>query len=65
MSVAIRGNPIPITDDRLVFILNQVCQCDGECGSPSGKESVMTGFELVHDEKQVSRQVASDQKTEQ
>ncbi|AYV20069.1 iron-containing alcohol dehydrogenase [Vibrio mediterranei] len=26
-SVAIKGNPIPLTEDRLIFILNQVCQC--------------------------------------
>ncbi len=26
-SVAIKGNPLPLTEDRLIYILNQVCQC--------------------------------------
>lgn len=30
-SVAIKGNPIPLTTERLTYILEQVCQCDGEC----------------------------------
>ncbi|MFA0080404.1 iron-containing alcohol dehydrogenase [Vibrio breoganii] len=27
-SVAIKGNPLPLTQDRLVEVLNQVCACD-------------------------------------
>lgn len=30
-SVAIKGNPIPLTKERLLFILQQVCQCGGNC----------------------------------
>lgn len=30
-SVAIRGNPLPLTKARLTYILQQVCQCDGAC----------------------------------
>ncbi|TMX32602.1 iron-containing alcohol dehydrogenase [Vibrio sp. Hep-1b-8] len=30
-SVAIRGNPLPLTKERLTHILQQVCQCDGSC----------------------------------
>ncbi len=26
-SVAIKGNPLPLTKDRLIYILNQVCSC--------------------------------------
>ncbi|CAH0526054.1 iron-containing alcohol dehydrogenase [Vibrio hippocampi] len=26
-SVAIKGNPLPLTEERLIYILNQVCQC--------------------------------------
>lgn len=31
-SMAIKGNPIPLTEERLLFILQQVCNCDGSCG---------------------------------
>ncbi|YCO05439.1 iron-containing alcohol dehydrogenase [Vibrio sp. VNB-15] len=31
MSVAIKGNPLPLNQDRLVYILRQVCDCSGEC----------------------------------
>ncbi|RTZ16562.1 iron-containing alcohol dehydrogenase [Vibrio aquaticus] len=30
-SVAIKGNPLPLTKDRLTYILNQVCQCQSDC----------------------------------
>ncbi|MBY8073608.1 iron-containing alcohol dehydrogenase [Vibrio fluvialis] len=30
-SNAIKGNPIPLTSERLIYILNQVCACRGEC----------------------------------
>ena len=30
-SIAIKGNPIPLTEERLLYILRQVCQCDGNC----------------------------------
>jgi alcohol dehydrogenase class IV len=26
-SVAIKGNPLPLTRERLLFVLNQVCDC--------------------------------------
>lgn len=32
-SVAIKGNPLPLTEGRLVYILQQVCECDGRCES--------------------------------
>ncbi|MGR5209853.1 iron-containing alcohol dehydrogenase [Vibrio rotiferianus] len=31
MSIAIKGNPLPLTQERLVYILRQVCDCSGEC----------------------------------
>ncbi|WGW01519.1 iron-containing alcohol dehydrogenase [Vibrio sp. YMD68] len=31
MSVAIKGNPLPLTKERLVYILDQVCHCSGDC----------------------------------
>ncbi|MDF2152389.1 iron-containing alcohol dehydrogenase [Vibrio sp. CAU 1672] len=30
-SVAIKGNPLPLTQERLIHILRQVCDCSGEC----------------------------------
>ncbi len=30
-SVAIKGNPIPLTKERLMYTLNQVCRCQGQC----------------------------------
>ncbi len=30
-SVAIKGNPLPLTQDRLVYILRQVCDCSDAC----------------------------------
>ena len=30
-SVAIKGNPLPLTMVRLVYILDQVCGCSGHC----------------------------------
>jgi len=32
-SVAIKGNPLPLTQERLTYILGQVCQCKGSCES--------------------------------
>ncbi|MCQ6508140.1 hypothetical protein NPM20_25785, partial [Vibrio parahaemolyticus] len=32
-SVAIKGNPLPLNKERLVFILKQVCDCSGECAA--------------------------------
>ncbi|MBA5763055.1 iron-containing alcohol dehydrogenase [Vibrio sp. 404] len=34
-SVAIKGNPLPLTKERLMFILQQVCQCNGSCEKES------------------------------
>ncbi|USD42178.1 iron-containing alcohol dehydrogenase [Vibrio sp. SCSIO 43135] len=31
MSIAIKGNPLPLTKARLVHILEQVCECNGSC----------------------------------
>ncbi|OIQ26669.1 iron-containing alcohol dehydrogenase [uncultured Vibrio sp.] len=31
MSNAIKGNPLPLTKERLIYILNQVCNCSGSC----------------------------------
>ncbi|OAJ93759.1 iron-containing alcohol dehydrogenase [Vibrio bivalvicida] len=30
-SVAIKGNPLPLTKQRLTYILQQVCQCQNQC----------------------------------
>ncbi len=38
-SVAIKGNPIPLTEDRLIYILNQVCQCQCDGHSESSEET--------------------------
>ncbi len=46
-SNSIKGNPIPLTKERLVYILNQVCSCQGECQDLV--ESSMVGtVELLH-----------------
>lgn len=34
-SVAIKGNPLPLNQDRLVYILKQVCDCSVECETES------------------------------
>ncbi|RQW63349.1 iron-containing alcohol dehydrogenase [Vibrio viridaestus] len=31
VSFSIKGNPIPLTKERLMLILDQVCSCDGNC----------------------------------
>ncbi|WP_162062860.1 iron-containing alcohol dehydrogenase [Vibrio taketomensis] len=46
MSVAIKGNPLPLTKDRLMYILEQVCHCDGDCESASSMDST-TSVSLV------------------
>ncbi|NVD06917.1 iron-containing alcohol dehydrogenase [Vibrio sp. JPW-9-11-11] len=38
-SMAIKGNPIPLTKPRLMYILSQVCQCDGECDNEQTSQS--------------------------
>ncbi len=46
-SNSIKGNPIPLTKERLVYILNQVCSCQGECQEMS--EIQMSGqVELLY-----------------
>lgn len=30
-SVAIKGNPLPLNEERLVYILKQVCDCQSDC----------------------------------
>ncbi|MDA0147441.1 iron-containing alcohol dehydrogenase [Vibrio sp. LaRot3] len=37
-SVAIKGNPLPLTQERLTYILQQVCQCGGECSESADIE---------------------------
>ncbi|KHD26710.1 alcohol dehydrogenase [Vibrio caribbeanicus] len=46
-SVAIRGNPIPLTKERLTYILEQVCECRGDCeqAQPIGE---LSKTELIH-----------------
>ncbi|EDL67348.1 MULTISPECIES: iron-containing alcohol dehydrogenase [Vibrio harveyi group] len=40
-SVAIKGNPLPLTQDRLVYILRQVCDCSDACmGESEGSQHV-------------------------
>ncbi|GAL20985.1 iron-containing alcohol dehydrogenase [Vibrio maritimus] len=39
-SMAIKGNPIPLTEDRLIYILNQVCQCNCD-GSADNRDDSM------------------------
>lgn len=40
-SVAIKGNPLPLTQDRLVYILRQVCDCSDACmGETEGRQHV-------------------------
>jgi len=40
-SVAIKGNPLPLTKQRLTYILQQVCQCQNPCQNvrPQAEES--------------------------
>lgn len=46
-SNSIKGNPIPLTKERLVYILNQVCECSGVCQEPA--EVQMSGkVELLY-----------------
>ncbi len=49
-SVSIRGNPLPLTKDRLVHILQQVCSCS-DCTEthPRQEEEVKTQFEMWDD----------------
>ncbi|EMJ3465962.1 iron-containing alcohol dehydrogenase [Vibrio harveyi] len=37
-SVAIKGNPLPLTQDRLVYILHQVCDCSDACVGESSHQ---------------------------
>ncbi|MDA0117947.1 iron-containing alcohol dehydrogenase [Vibrio sp. T11.5] len=34
-SIAIKGNPLPLTQDRLIYILKQVCRCQNDCAQES------------------------------
>ncbi|EDN56730.1 Alcohol dehydrogenase, class IV [Vibrio antiquarius] len=34
-SMAIKGNPLPLNQERLIYILQQVCDCSGECVAES------------------------------
>jgi len=46
-SVAIKGNPIPLTKERLLFILEQVCDCRGECETSSASVGLAES-QLIH-----------------
>ncbi|EGA69897.1 alcohol dehydrogenase [Vibrio sinaloensis DSM 21326] len=46
-SVAIRGNPLPLTKKRLIYILEQVCDCQGDC-SYENKEVKGASSLLLH-----------------
>ncbi|WP_391087447.1 iron-containing alcohol dehydrogenase [Vibrio sp. NH-UV-68] len=46
-SVAIKGNPIPLTIQRLMYILDQVCQCGGECQQGEQLES-SSKADIIH-----------------
>ncbi|MCK6261896.1 iron-containing alcohol dehydrogenase [Vibrio sp. ZSDE26] len=47
MSVAIKGNPLPLTKARLIYILEQVCQCAGHCTDE--RESQVSRVEILTD----------------
>lgn len=46
-SNSIKGNPIPLTKERLVYILNQVCECSGICQEP-GEVQMSGKVELLY-----------------
>lgn len=46
-SVAIKGNPLPLTQERLVYILNQVCGCQAGCKELDANAA--NRVEIVHD----------------
>tara|TARA_Y100001960_G_scaffold325136_1_gene406940 strand:- start:1497 stop:2750 length:1254 start_codon:yes stop_codon:yes gene_type:complete len=46
-SIAIKGNPIPLTRERLICILEQVCECNGECEHKQ-EDAVMSQTTLLH-----------------
>lgn len=54
-SVAIKGNPIPLTKERLMHTLNQVCQCNGECRSGDTMEDKSSASLLIEDFQQLER----------
>ena len=37
-SVAIKGNPLPLTKQRLTYILQQVCNCNDDCLAEDSSE---------------------------
>ncbi|ELL0574348.1 iron-containing alcohol dehydrogenase [Vibrio fluvialis] len=48
-SNAIKGNPIPLTSERLIYILNQVCACRGECVDADIEAHRHGAVLLIHD----------------
>ncbi|EKO3902811.1 iron-containing alcohol dehydrogenase [Vibrio fluvialis] len=48
-SNAIKGNPIPLTSERLIYILNQVCACRGECVEADIETHRHGAVLLIHD----------------
>lgn len=61
-SNAIKGNPIPLTYERLIYILEQVCSCRGVCAeADSDHEAHVKGQVLVvHDALQEARSSLSE-----
>ncbi|MGF1694632.1 iron-containing alcohol dehydrogenase [Vibrio lamellibrachiae] len=47
MSVAIKGNPLPLTKVRLIHILNQVCSCTGSCSEERNER--LSSVEILSD----------------
>ncbi|EGA66414.1 iron-containing alcohol dehydrogenase [Vibrio brasiliensis] len=46
-SVAIKGNPLPLTKDRLTYILEQVCQCNGSCKDQEHSSTLVAEASVV------------------
>ncbi len=44
-SVAIKGNPLPLNQSRLVYILQQVCEC--QCGSEAERAPKVSSVEVI------------------
>ncbi|SON48289.1 iron-containing alcohol dehydrogenase [Vibrio tapetis] len=64
-SVAIKGNPIPLTQERLAFILSQVCSCDGGECSGSHLEGQSSSATVLHSDKPLSEVLLPSKQQEQ
>ncbi|MFM2590338.1 iron-containing alcohol dehydrogenase [Vibrio sp. TBV020] len=58
-SVAIKGNPLPLTLERLHYILEQVCQCGGECADKAlnglGASASVLHISVTEDESRLTK----------